>query len=248
MEEKWHTYPTFMEDDQAWISFNQGFAEVADQDSRNYHLRIRVRFRDQSPYGLPTDEEFDALCALDELLDNALTETGSIYIGRVAVAGHRYFFFYTSDTEERCQDIIEQVSNTTGYPLEYNLVADPEKLAYWEDLYPTVDDWQVIYDLQVLDQLAEAGDNKNIEREIIHWAYFNSEDSCQEFAIWATEENYTVLDQGPADQSQDYVVKFAHMGTTDLWDISHHSVTLNRKASELGGEYDGWQTSAEMDA
>jgi len=30
-----------------------------------------------------------------------------------------------------------------------------------------------------------------------------------------------------------------------LEDITHHTITLNRKVRELNGDYDGWETSVE---
>jgi hypothetical protein len=37
-------------------------------------------------------------------------------------------------------------------------------------------------------------------------------------------------------------VRFFHSGTCVLTDITAHTVALRRVASELGGQYDGWET------
>jgi hypothetical protein len=37
-------------------------------------------------------------------------------------------------------------------------------------------------------------------------------------------------------------VRFSNEGTLRLPDITSHTIALRRKASELGGDYDGWET------
>ncbi len=36
-----------------------------------------------------------------------------------------------------------------------------------------------------------------------------------------------------------------HEGTMELEDITHHTIAINRKVRELGGDYDGWETTIE---
>ena len=90
----WYTFPASMGDDQAWITYNHGYAEVAKADTRNNHLRVRVGFHDPTEYGMPTNEEFPRLSALDESLENVIVKLGGVYVGRITVAGHRYFYYY----------------------------------------------------------------------------------------------------------------------------------------------------------
>jgi hypothetical protein len=40
-------------------------------------------------------------------------------------------------------------------------------------------------------------------------------------------------------------VCFTHVGTMSLEDITHHTIPINRRAGELKGKYDGWETSVE---
>lgn len=244
MLDLWYTFPASMGDDQAWISFNQGYAEVAEADTRNNHFRVRVRFKKPNELGLPTNEEFPALSALDEKLDDAVTTLGGVYVGRIAVSGSRFFYFYTDKPEQEFQPIIDKVEKASGYDLTYLYKEDPEKKYYWNELYPTDDDWQVIEDLKVLRTLVEEGDKKDKKRPVSHWAYFKSKEAADKFAIWAKEQNYTSIDVDN-EKKGEYSVNFTHVGTMHLTDITSHTITSNRKAKELGGEYDGWETSVE---
>jgi len=40
-------------------------------------------------------------------------------------------------------------------------------------------------------------------------------------------------------------VRFSHVGTMVLEDITGRTIAIDRKARELDGDYDGWETSIE---
>jgi len=247
MEDNWLTYAAQMGENQAWITFNQGYAESADADARTNCLQIRVAFRNPTDYGLPTNEEFPALCALDESLDTAITAAGGVYVGRIAVGGHRYFYYYADGREQSFTALIDRAAEESGYRLQHLWEPDPDKKNYWDDLYPTADDWRVIKDLGVLEALGERGDNKDTSREVLHWAYFPSSESAEGFKSWVLAQSYKLIHVGPADggDGEDYLVQYSHSGTMSLGDITHHTIGSGRKARELGGRYDGWETSVE---
>lgn len=245
MEDIWYTFPASMGNDQAWISYNHGYAEVANTDPQSILFRVRVTIKNPTEYGMPTNEEFPALSALDEELDRRITNFKGIYVGRVTVAGQRYFYFYVSISETEANDIINTISYSSKYDLQYIYEPDPEKKYYWNELFPTEDDWQVIQDLKVLDTLSEEGDIKENSREVTHWAYFDQETKARQYANWASEQNYKVLYCGKSEDNPDFLVQFVHTGTMNFNDITHHTIGLNRKARELDGRYDGWETSVE---
>lgn len=245
MDDIWYTFPATMGEDQAWITYNHGYADVSEADSRQQALRVRLAIKQPTDYGMPTNEEFPHLSAVDEALDELLTAEGAVYVGRVTVGGLRYFYFYCDADEATISPLIAQVAESSGYPLQYLYEHDKDKQNYWEDLFPTDDDWQVIQDLKVLDALAEAGDIADTEREIRHWAYFPTRAGCDAFASWVNAGQYQLLYQGKDAEGDELLVNFSHIGSVNLWDITAHTVNANRKARELGGRYDGWETSVE---
>lgn len=246
-EDIWNVFPATIDQDQAWIAYNHSFAERAESDPRNRSLRIRVEFNEPTAEGLPTNAEFPALSALDEALDEAISRLDGIYVGRLTVGGGRYFYYYSDSTEEELSAAIGGVSDSTGYELTLDAQDDPDKERYFTELFPTEDDWQLIQDMQVLDQLQEAGDNPDVEREIEHWAYFDNQGAADQFATWAESEGFAIQKNGPADEQDGYVVQFNHVGTMLLGDISNRTIAAGQKARELGGEYDGWGTTVERE-
>lgn len=245
MSDLWYTFPTVIGEAQAWITYNHGYAEVANGDLRNNLLIVKLPFKNPTEFGMPTREEFPQLLAVDEALQSQFTQAGGVYAGRVTFGGNRYFYFYLGMPEEKAAEIVGDVSVSTSYSLPYFYEPDKDKQRYWKELYPTDDDWQVIEDLKVLDALAKHGNVESKEREVMHWAYFSDELSCNAFAVWAKGENYKLHFKGKDEDGIGCMVKYSHIGPTRLAEITTHTIKSNRKAKELGGRYDGWETKIE---
>lgn len=147
MEDKWLMFPVTMGEDQAFISFNESFAERAKSDARHNHLRVEVAIRDPTEAGMPRGDEFKALSRLDDALEATLAKLGGLYVGRITVAGRRYFYFYLGASEVDARDAVARAGAAFGYAAQLRWAHDPEKTRYWKDLYPTADDWQVIKDM-----------------------------------------------------------------------------------------------------
>ena len=244
MADAWEVFPAQMGEHRAFISFNSTFAEVAEQDPRTSLLRVRVEFKQHTHEGMPGEDEFQELRKVEDLLATAVEAGGGVQVGRLTVRGHRHFYFYVAFAEEKAQGIVDAVGPQFAYELAYAYQQDPEKEGYWKYLYPTADDWQVIRDTRVLDVLTEKGDISSVSRNVAHWAYFAKGESAEQFADWAKECAYVVNSIALTDDNKT-VVRFAHKGTMELEDITHHTIAINRKVREFGGDYDGWETTIE---
>jgi hypothetical protein len=242
MRDNWYTFPTTMGEDQAWITFNDGFAELAETDQRNNVVQVRVTFASDSH----TDEELNALSELDTVLDKLFSETDSLYVGQIMVSDFYYFYFYSSLSPEEINDLINQAADATGFELAYFSEDDPDKSHYWNELYPTSDDWQVISDSRVIKFLIDNGDNPDIRRDIRHWAYFDTQEQVNGFKQWLEQQGFkdiAVEDVGMEDNLEEkFLVIYAHIGSMSLGELTQYTVASNRKAEELGGRYDGWET------
>jgi len=94
--------------------------------------------------------------------------------------------------------------------------------------------------LGVIDALQKHGDDGTASRRVNHWAYFPSKAAAEKFSRWAQERGYA-LDSGNPTEGGKFSVRFGHEGTVQLADITSHTIALRRRASELGGDYDGWE-------
>lgn len=248
MSDHWEFFPCAMGEHQASIFYDHGIKDDIDNLPYQFVLRVRVKIKSPNEQGLTTNEEFDEISNLEDLLSDELEKVDCIAVGRVTVDGYRYFVFYTNTEEAKLRDIIDQVADKTQYEMGLLYKSDPEKSEYWENLFPTRDDMQVIQDMRVLDALTEAGDSLEIPRRIDHWAYFKSENDINQFSQWLVQEGFTIQDTNPPDDEvEDYSIQFYSTAKPSLREITSITLSLNAKAEELAGEYSGWETSVEKE-
>ncbi|WKZ85964.1 DUF695 domain-containing protein [Ralstonia pickettii] len=241
----WEVFPSQRGEHPALISYNKSYSQIAAKDARSSLFRVRLEFKHPTPKGWPPAEESPELNRVEDLLEAAVAANGGIQVGRITVDGHREFYFYVAFPEKRAQDIVTSVAAQASYKLQNVYRRDPAKEGYWKYLYPTADDQQVIGDMRVLDSLRQQGDIGTVSRHVTHWAYFPKQREAQQFANWANANAYKVSSVAPTADKSKVGVRFTHDGTMELEDITHHTISINRKARALGGDYDGWETSVE---
>jgi len=242
MTDQWQFFPCSMGDDQAFIFVDEGAHETISEAPETL-VRVRLTYKDPNPNGLPKNFEFEAVSKVEDKIQNFSESNGSWYVGRITVAGCRYFYVYTRILESSWKQFVSSLSDGSGYELKVSFRDDPEHKGYWDELYPTEDDWQVIGDLRVIERLEKDGDDGSKVRKVDHWAYFEDQTTAQPFIDWAVKDRFLfesehshITDEGK------YCVRLIHHGTIKIGDISSHTIALRRKASEFGGEYDGWET------
>ena len=241
MSDQWIFFPCQMGEHTASIFFDHGIHDSINTVAPRQLLKVRVTFKQPRPDGMPSNDEFQHLTSLEDGLQAAVQERESIYVGRVTTGGHRHFYIYTSESGEVWSSRLEALGASHGYPLAFALKADESHAGYWQELYPTDDDWQVIKDLRVIEALGKEGDDGTASRCIDHWAFFTSLPSAEQFSQWAQERGYNSPATDIADDGR-FRVRFSHDGSVRLPDITSHTIALRRRASELGGDYDGWET------
>jgi hypothetical protein len=242
VDDHWEFFPCQMGDERAFIFVDVGGdSTVAGAPTRL--VKLRLQYHRPHPDGLPTNEEYDAVIAIENELEAFVKEGADRYVGRVTVGGHRYFYFYTSRNDFAWRRFIGELAARSGYELTPTFCDDPEYAGYWRDLFPGDDDWRVIYDMKVIEGLETHGDDGTAPRQIDHWIYFPAKGAVMPFIAWA-ESNGFVHDPQYSHEDDDgrYCVRVHHEGPASIESVSHHTIALRRKAAELGGDYDGWET------
>lgn len=240
--DQWHFFPCTMGEDQAFIYLNTGIAEEMGSAPANL-VEIRLAYQAPNENGLPTHEEFQPVNEIEDRIEAFSEEERDWYVGRVTVGGHRIFFVYTSREESVWEGFIKKLGSQSGYKLLVSYSDDPEHKGYFNDLYPSADDWQIIKDLEVIEQLGEHGDDGSAKRKVDHWLFFKDKESAKGFVAWAESDRFTEETEYSHETDDGrYCVRLYHHGTLKIGDIGNHTVALRRKAEEFGGEYDGWET------
>lgn len=244
MSDIWESFPCTIGDHQAFIGFNQTFAELAKEDFpfKNF-ASFRVTFKSSTEAGFPAGIEFDALNALEDQLCLGIQPSSGVQVGRITYAGHRDFAFYTDMTEDRCFSLIDSIHNKEQHEISLVHKQDQDFQHYWQSIYPTLEDWQVIKDMRVEQVLQDRGDPLTKEREITHWAMFPTVESRAAFIEnipdpVSLQELYESNDQS----DNRFVARLTHIGRPDYRSLNRITVSMARIANNLGGVYDGWET------
>ncbi|MEL7296260.1 MAG: DUF695 domain-containing protein [Pseudomonadota bacterium] len=246
MSDHWEFFSCQMGENVAFIFYDHGIRETIDSFNHNQQVRFDLTYKSPNDKGLPTDEEFDAVKGIEDNIEEFAAEHGGIYVGRVTTAGHRYFYSFLGAPTEKIQDFVSDVEEATGYGLKTRVVDDPEKKGYWDDLYPTADDWQMIQDSKTVDALRDAGDVGHIARRIDHWSFFKNKSDAKKFIEWMEGEGFALQEMRRTKPLiGKWVVKYYRTDSPELYTINHITFQLRHKSSELGGKYDGWETSVE---
>lgn len=240
MSDEWIFYQCQMEEHAASVFYDHGIRDQIDEIAPPNFLWIEILMNNARDDGLSSAEEADLLYAFEDDLEAVVNAANSLWVGRVTVNGRRFFHVFTADGTEEWSPRIAELAARHGYKASCSVNPDTERAAYWRDLFPTEDDWQVITDMRLLDTLRENGDDGTTVRQVDHWAYFDAREAADEYAIWLSSQGYEVNEAGPDDEG--YRVQFKHETAVCLNEITTHTISLRRKADELNGRYDGWET------
>jgi hypothetical protein len=243
MSDEWELYPCTVGEEPAWIMVDSGIAETLEQ-SPAVLAKIVLEFKQPLQNALPNAEEHEAARTIEDRIESFVQQEGDVFAGRVTIAGTRQFYVYTRHDEAAWNRFGSALAKESGYAMNLVYRNDPGHQAYWNELYPSPDDWRVINDMKVLDNLSESGDVADAVRRFDHWIYFGSEAAAGPFIAWAVGDRFSLIEDetGPDDDGR-YRVRLSHEGTAKLGDVTDHTAALRRKAEdEFGGDYDGWET------
>ncbi len=242
MSDEWRFFPCTMGEDPAFIFLDVGIRDTIDKQAPPNLVRLCLTYKSPSPNGLPTEKEFEPVKAIEDKIELFSQQNNHWYVGRITVDGHRYFYIYTFESDEYWRNYASNLSSDTDYKLVSSFRDDPKHGGYWNELYPTADDWRVINDLSVLKALEERGDDGAASRKVDHWIYFDTEENAQPFITWATSNGFTFSpEESHTTEDSQYCVRLHHHGTLELSDITSHTIALGKKAEEFDGDYDGWE-------
>jgi len=161
------------------------------------------------------------------------------YVGRNTSDGNRDFYFYTASLDKlhRCLDTV--VKAFPQYEFTLGGREDAEWSTYLEFLTPSPADKQRIMDRRVCEQLREHGDDLSIPREIDHRVYFSDKSAVKQYAAFLVENGFIEIKKGKIKPfGGQKFIDFKRVGAPE--DVSDIVYDLSAKATELGGEYDGW--------
>lgn len=106
---------------------------------------------------------------------------------------------------------------------------------------------QVMKAIRIIDLASSSGGDMSPRTEVEHWAYFEGlTDACL-YAKTLLAQKYEIKYLGLFDSGKTLQVRFTHIGTMQLCDISPKTMWLARQARKHNGDYDGWEITMDSE-
>lgn len=185
-----------------------------------------------------------------ELITAMARDVGAIFVARELTHGQMKFYFYAAHQTSPDPVIAAVLQNYPTYRYRMSRISDPEWTIYFDELYPTRVEFQLMRSHERRSSAALDETTVEVPRPICHWAYFANPADREKFIerIRPRGFKYHLLERREQDSlERPYCVELARNDRADhpyLDDLVHW---LNRQAEQCGGEYDGFEAESAVD-
>ena len=189
-----------------------------------------------------TQEGYEDFLDSKEALIIALEHTGKAnYVGSRVVEGWSEFYFCCSDAKE-FNSIVSKMLSCTTYAHESNVVRDTKWNFFETQLFPTELELHHMESAKIIFLLKEEEDDLDLEREVEHYAAFDTLTQKERFIAKAQLLGFTFKDDIATDEYEHGValVKI-HTPKEDV--VQKVVETLFKEIKKEHGSYEGWSTT-----
>jgi regulator of RNase E activity RraB len=249
MPDAWDFYFARVNGALASLFVDLGIRRSVPDPQKPWLLWAWVYFRQPREDGLSSAEEAPRLFQIEDALTKSVEGTTQArLVGRITTAGRREFYFYGARTDGFQEAVVNVLKGFPDYRFDLGNKRDPAWSQYLEVLYPTPRAYQQIQNRRVIEALEKQGDPLTAPRPVSHWAYFPSAEKRAEFGSRVVPKGFKITNEQGSDDPEakyPYGVTLERTDRVDRDSIDDITLDLLALAQELGGEYDGWETTVE---
>lgn len=245
--DEWDFYFCRVDDRAASIFLNFWFRGEGPIKSADSLYWCQIEILEPGEHGMGEGNDAKALQDIEDAIAENAQKAGFYHVGRLRNDGRWQLVFYgPQELESTLRRIVADIIPDSEREYFVGSKLDSEWSYYLDFLFPNAERWQWIMDRKVIENLQSEGDPLTQPRRVDHWAYFDSPTSRDEFVNVVSTQGFEVerkADDGQGKRS--FSAQFFRIDSVQLEDIHEVVMTLVRTADNLGGEYDGWETSIE---
>ena len=243
MSKDWETYSTHVDGKPASVFLDLGVADDAPIDRLTIVAWVKLQMLHPRDDGQPSEDEFEALKSIEDALKSGLVSKTAAYVGNITLDGRREYYFYASSAQGWKDQVVNALHAFKHYQFNCGSRPDREWDTYFELLSPDEEDLMRMQNRRICDALQQQGDSFASERPIEHTAYFSKAPARDSFVREAAGLGYSVIEMiEPEEKGDHYGIRVTASGIPSHARIDALTLPLYRAASELGGDYDGWET------
>ena len=211
-----------------------------------YVLITGVTFTNCTDDGFPDKNEFDNLYKVSDDVQELIAKLTKMELaGTFTYQCERLDYIYVNDTVKIRAKLAELYHSKFGnYKHSINIKRDDNWDAYVKFLYPNEDMQEHMSNQKVIEQLLAAGDNLTKARQVVHWIYFSNVNDRDLYEKSIVSSGFEIEGKEKIDNSdKPYVLQISRTDKVDPESINKVTIDLKRKAKQMNGDYDGWETS-----
>ena len=244
-QEDWAVYfCTVNEDEIGSALVDLGFANIAPIESKSHLITITTFMNNPTEDGLSSNEENDLLNQIEDyFIESIVEELDASYVGRLKYDGKILSYFYSGKTEN-VQNTIKKIEQKfPNYRFEQSFKEERNWRAYFEVLYPSPFEMQVIQNGRVIENLEKHGDNLEKERQVDHWIYFKSETDRENFISSIKGNGFEIMEKETLSSGDSpFSLQLSRIDKVDYENVNEYVMYLWQEAQQFNADYDGWET------
>ncbi len=244
-EEDWAIYFCTISDGQiSAVLVDIGLVQIAPVESKPFLLTFTTKMNNPTEDGLSSENEADKLNQIEEnLIESLVAKNDVIYTGRIKFSGKMQSYFYSEEINGLESTISNIVADFPDYNFEHKFTEERDWKAYFEVLYPSPFEMQVIQNGRVIENLEKHGDKLERERLVEHWIYFKSEIDRENFLRAIKVKGFEIVDKDITSFGDSpFSLQLSRVDKADYESVNEYVMYLWEKAQEFNGDYDGWET------
>ena len=245
MEDNWEVYFCKVDDTPACIRINLGLAPLAPVQTLPFFAYVTITINNPDPNGFVSPEEFEHITTLENTLVTALTQNGAAtFAGCCTADGNRDFIFFVQSNENWDEKVDAALAQFIDYSYETSIYEDPAWNGYFEFLYPSDEDMQIIENRKQLEEMQQEGDNLDAPRMIDHCFNVYSQDDVEALVAktaalgFAVESVLQPQDGTATDDAGATLVTVRRVNTPN--EMNTVTLTLVELAADCDADYIGW--------
>jgi uncharacterized protein (TIGR01619 family) len=249
-KEDWDFYFSNVDDKPGSFYLDLGLNKIAPVDNMPHFFYVFLKMNNPREDGLSSNAEYETLIHIEDTLVKSLKDKHDIiYAGRLTSNGTRDLYFYTSDTLLIDKTISESLVQFPNYEYDFEIKDNKDWSYYLNFIYPNPRQLQKILNRRVVETLEKNGDKLIRPREVNHWIYFKTTEGREKYIEKVKEKGFKVddIDNTDSDKGFKYKLIISRVDNVGHGDVDDYVLYLWELANELEGDYDGWETSIEVE-
>lgn len=241
----WDAYIAIYENGEGSTTLNMDLKKDAPKAELPYILITGVTFSNCTEKGFPEKEEFNKLYGVSDEVETIISKLTKMELaGTFTYQCERLNYYYINDTTQIRSKLTALYKNKfSNYKHYINIKPDKNWEAYLNFLYPNEEIQESMSNQKVIEQLQKGGDDLTKSRQVDHWLYFSNEKNRNLFEKLITQNGFKIEIKEKIDNpDKPFKLHISRNDKVDPESISKITLELRKKAKELEGDYDGWET------